>query len=194
VGTSGGCRHLDVQVIPLEGHDNTDVHYLVLFEQPTSSPANSRAVGQLWKLTSKADVRQHQQELAALREYVRFVIEQQQDANVALQSSQSELDSVNQELQSINEELEMSQLETFSSKEELITAWPSLRTSSREGDAAWIQGLPEGLYSRWLRGAIQDGQLASEVARIENDPGLSLDQSRALIKAAMERWIARPPR
>lgn len=127
MGTSGGCRHLDVQVIPLEGHDNTDVHYLVLFEQPTSSPANSRAVGQLWKLTSKADVRQHQQELAALREYVRFVIEQQQDANVALQSSQSELDSVNQELQSINEELEMSQLETFSSKEELITVRADLQ-------------------------------------------------------------------
>jgi two-component system CheB/CheR fusion protein len=127
VETSGGYRHLDVQVIPLKGHDNTDVHFLVLFEQPASSLADSRAVGQFRKLTSKADVRSQRQELVALREYAQFVIEQQQDVNVALQSSQSELDSVNQELQSINEELEMSRVETFSSNEELVTARADLQ-------------------------------------------------------------------
>jgi hydroxymethylpyrimidine pyrophosphatase-like HAD family hydrolase len=54
-------------------------------------------------------------------------------------------------------------------------------------DATWLYHLRKGDYSSWFTEAIKDDELASEVKQIEKDPGVSADESRALIKTAIEQ-------
>src|SRR5262249_19179434 len=72
------------------------------------------------------------QELAATREYLQSVIEQQEAANEELQSANEEGQSANEELQSINEELETSKEEVQSSNEELATVNEELHDRNLE--------------------------------------------------------------
>jgi two-component system CheB/CheR fusion protein len=72
------------------------------------------------------------QELAATREYLQSVIEQQEAANEELQSANEEVQSANEELQSINEELETSKEEIQSSNEELVTVNDELHNRNAE--------------------------------------------------------------
>ena len=103
--------------------------FLVLFDdagQPSGASATTartaaraarrrRAAGEPSTSTSLAC----EHELAATREYLQSVIEQQEAANEELQSANEEVQSANEELQSINEELETSKEEIQSSNEEL---------------------------------------------------------------------------
>jgi hypothetical protein len=58
-------------------------------------------------------------------------------------------------------------------------------------DATWLYHLRRGDYSRWLREAIKDAELADAVARVEReDPGAAA--SRAAIKAAIEARYTLP--
>src|SRR5713101_6545977 len=59
-------------------------------------------------------------------------------------------------------------------------------------DETWLHHLKQGDYSRWFREAIKDDELASEAATVENQAGLSPMESRALIKAAIERRYTMP--
>src|SRR5262249_5085299 len=70
--------------------------------------------------------------LAATREYLQSVIEQQEAANEELQSANEEVQSANEELQSINEELETSKEEIQSSNEELTTVNEELQNRNEE--------------------------------------------------------------
>jgi two-component system CheB/CheR fusion protein len=72
------------------------------------------------------------QELAATREYLQSVIEQQEAANEELQSANEEVQSANEELQSINEELETSKEEVQSTNEELATINDELQDRNAE--------------------------------------------------------------
>src|SRR5260370_1272078 len=72
------------------------------------------------------------QELAATREYLQSVIEQQEADNEELQSSNEEVQSANEELQSTNEELETSKEEIQSSNEELATVNEELKNRNLE--------------------------------------------------------------
>ena len=72
------------------------------------------------------------QELAATRDYLQSVIEQQEAANEELQSANEEVQSANEELQSLNEELETSKEEIQSSNEELATLNEELHTRNLE--------------------------------------------------------------
>ena len=72
------------------------------------------------------------QELAATREYLQSVIEQQEAANEELQSANEEVQSTNEELQSINEELETSREEIQSSSEEIATVNDELNNRNQE--------------------------------------------------------------
>ncbi len=71
-------------------------------------------------------------ELAATREYLQSVIEQQEAANEELQSANEEAQSANEELQSVNEELETSKEEIQSSNEELATVNDELQNRNAE--------------------------------------------------------------
>jgi HAD superfamily hydrolase (TIGR01484 family) len=61
-------------------------------------------------------------------------------------------------------------------------------------DRTWSHHLERGDYSRWFREAIKDQPLAEEAEEIENRVGLSAEESRALIAAAVERHYTLPAR
>jgi len=60
-------------------------------------------------------------------------------------------------------------------------------------DETWLFHLANADYSRWVREAIKDDELAAEVERIEAQPGLSASESRQMIREAIERKYTLPP-
>jgi HAD superfamily hydrolase (TIGR01484 family) len=56
----------------------------------------------------------------------------------------------------------------------------------------WIHHLRQDDYARWFRECIKDQDLADEAERIRNMPGLSPEESRALIRAAIEQRYTAP--
>jgi hydroxymethylpyrimidine pyrophosphatase-like HAD family hydrolase len=59
-------------------------------------------------------------------------------------------------------------------------------------DETWQHHLRRGDYSRWFAEGIKDEQLAQEAAGIEADAGLTPAQSRAALRAAVERIYTLP--
>jgi hypothetical protein len=59
-------------------------------------------------------------------------------------------------------------------------------------DATWVHHLQRGDYSRWFREPIKDETLASEGAQIDRRKNTSPVESRALMKAAIERRYTLP--
>jgi hypothetical protein len=59
-------------------------------------------------------------------------------------------------------------------------------------EATWTHHLRRHDYSRWFREHIKDEALAAEAERIEGEKGLSPDESRAQIRAAIERDYTLP--
>src|SRR5262249_1533316 len=59
-------------------------------------------------------------------------------------------------------------------------------------DATWLYHLRQGDYSRWFRESIKDEALATEAEAIELAAELSASESRAGIKAAIERHYTLP--
>ena len=59
-------------------------------------------------------------------------------------------------------------------------------------DDTWLHHLRQRDYSRWFHEAIKDDGLAQDVERIERLQGLTADESRERIKAAIEERYTRP--
>jgi hypothetical protein len=59
-------------------------------------------------------------------------------------------------------------------------------------DETWLFHLRGGHYSRWLATQVKDGDLADEVGRIERDGSLTARQSRAEVRAAVEKRYTLP--
>jgi hypothetical protein len=59
-------------------------------------------------------------------------------------------------------------------------------------DETWFHHLRQHDYSRWFRQAIKDDGLAQEVERIERLDGLSADESRDRVRAAIEDRYSNP--
>jgi hypothetical protein len=59
-------------------------------------------------------------------------------------------------------------------------------------DATWEYHLRRGDYSRWFRDMIKDPGLADEAARVEQTPDVSPADSRAQIRAAVEKRYTLP--
>ncbi len=59
-------------------------------------------------------------------------------------------------------------------------------------DDTWRYHLSQGDYSRWMRDAIKDDELAEEVARVELDETLSPQQSRGRIRELIEESYTAP--
>lgn len=59
-------------------------------------------------------------------------------------------------------------------------------------DATWNFHLRRGDYSQWFRGGIKDEGLAAEAKRIEGLTNLSAEESRSLLRAAIERDYTLP--
>ncbi|HEY7238211.1 MAG TPA: chemotaxis protein CheB, partial [Burkholderiales bacterium] len=143
VRSNGGWRHLDVEVIPLKGLGAAGAYMVVFEESAQAVMARARqmhddALAQTAhdQTQSKAErgkeTTRLAQELAATREYLQSLIEQQEAANEELQSANEEVQSANEELQSINEELETSKEEIQSANEELATVNDELQNRNLE--------------------------------------------------------------
>jgi HAD superfamily hydrolase (TIGR01484 family) len=60
-------------------------------------------------------------------------------------------------------------------------------------DDTWLHHLRQGEYSDWFRRVIKDEGLAEDAVRIENDSVLTANESRARIRAIIERRYTAPP-
>ncbi|HSN87830.1 MAG TPA: chemotaxis protein CheB, partial [Thermoanaerobaculia bacterium] len=112
IDSEGGLREIQLEVVPVKG--GSAGGFLVLFQEPVRGGAKAgsplaRAAAE--EEDSEVENTRLAQELAATREYLQSVIEQQEAANEELQSANEEAQSANEELQSINEELETSKEE-----------------------------------------------------------------------------------
>ena len=118
----GGYRELAIAVIPLHANAGHEAGYAILFDEgPGEVTAPAKARRRKAEAEDENEITRLTQELAATREFLQSVIEQQDAANEELQSVNEEAQSANEEMQSVNEELETSKEEIQSSNEELAT-------------------------------------------------------------------------
>jgi two-component system, chemotaxis family, CheB/CheR fusion protein len=147
VKTNGGFREVTVEVIPISRARPNEAGFLILFLElaagltiPSSASGTDRSLVELrpaekkldGSLTADQQIERLSRELAATRNYLQSVIEQQEAANEDLQSANEEAQSANEELQSVNEELETSKEEIESSNEELATVNDELNKRNLE--------------------------------------------------------------
>jgi two-component system CheB/CheR fusion protein len=134
--TDTGVRDIAVEVIPVQPQGG-NACFLVLFQEashpqaivekaPEPLPASETEAAQ--------ELIQLRQELAATREYLQSMVEQQDAANEELRSANEEILSSNEELQSTNEELETAKEELQSTNEELSTVNEQLQRRNLELD------------------------------------------------------------
>ena len=122
-----GIHEIELEVIPLKVGEEHNRHFLILFNELSSAidaPADIKT------REDRSDARHRQdgrtigalrQELAATRQYLQTIIEEQDASNEEIKSANEEILSSNEELQSTNEELETAKEELQSSNEELVT-------------------------------------------------------------------------
>jgi two-component system CheB/CheR fusion protein len=143
VKSANGWRSVDVMVLPLKAGAARGGAFLVVFEEPTGDSEARARLNDAEARAARAEVAPDtggkdreaarlKQELAATRDYLQSVIEQQEAANEELQSANEEVQSANEELQSINEELETSKEEIQSANEELATVNDELQNRNHE--------------------------------------------------------------
>jgi two-component system, chemotaxis family, CheB/CheR fusion protein len=140
VQQNGHTALVDLEVVPLPGVFAEKL-WLILFSDSvpsTAGPAAIRAPDEARELApaerkqSRGRVRELEHELAATREYLHSIIQDQEASNEELQSANEEILSSNEELQSTNEELETAKEELQSTNEELNTVNDELHTRNRE--------------------------------------------------------------
>ncbi|MGD8591819.1 MAG: chemotaxis protein CheB [Gammaproteobacteria bacterium] len=131
---NGHSRIVDIEVLPMKIPTEAELHYLVVFKDRTPSEKISEEPAIVLEKTPAGDKDQQrlQQELAATKEYLQSVIEQQETSNEELRSAYEEIQSSNEELQSINEELETAKEELQSTNEELATVNDELQSRNQE--------------------------------------------------------------
>ncbi len=127
---------LNIDVFPIDGRATPERYFLVVFE--ATAPVAIEPI-KPEKETGKDSqenprVSELEQELAATKEYLQSVIEQQETSNEELSSANEEVQSSNEELQSINEELETAKEELQSTNEELATVNDELGNRNQELD------------------------------------------------------------
>ena len=123
---SGAMRPVQLDVLPVQGDNAQDLHFLIVFRSEARVPAEAQPVSA--QLPSDADEDELRlelarvvQELNATRDYLHALLEQRDASNEELQSANEEAQSANEELQSINEELQTTKEEMESANEELMS-------------------------------------------------------------------------
>jgi two-component system CheB/CheR fusion protein len=134
VRRDGEFRDVNIEVVLINSHTSKERYFLVLFEdaKPQSADEGKRTKKTEVKRTECRRVSQLNQELAATKEYLRAVIEEQEATNEELKSANEEILSSNEELQSTNEELETAKEELQSINEELTTVNEELQNRNFE--------------------------------------------------------------
>ncbi len=134
VKRDGGFEEIRLDVVPYSDAGNDVHHYLILFE-PVAAPAGVAGKTEARRPAAPArgedrKVERLEQELAATKEYLQAIIEEQESTNEELRSANEEIMSANEELQSTNEELETTQEELQSANEELKTVNDELQNGN----------------------------------------------------------------
>lgn len=126
-------RNVNFDVSPIKVGSLGEQCFMITFEDAVPElsrpPSSKRASAAAKEQSDAAARRAHklEQELAATRDYLNSVIENQESMNEELQSANEEILSSNEELQSTNEELETAKEELQSANEELTTVNDELR-------------------------------------------------------------------
>jgi PAS domain S-box-containing protein len=132
VRTESGFRELAIEVIPIKTGAAKVSGFIVLFDEG-ERPVQQSA----WALLpppgdGAAEVVRLTQELAATRDLLQSLTEQQDATSEELQSANEEAQSSNEELQTLNEELESSKEELQSANEELTSVNDELHVRNGE--------------------------------------------------------------
>jgi two-component system, chemotaxis family, CheB/CheR fusion protein len=130
----GGLRRVNLEVVPLRWATGGPRFFQVLFEAaaPEPAPAGKKPGSSVRRSPKEQQFRELAEELAATKEYLQAVMEEQGTHLEELQSSNEELMSANEELQSISEEMETSKEELQSTNEELATLNEELENRNQE--------------------------------------------------------------
>jgi len=128
-----------IDVMPLHLGQTKEQYVMIVFHEEgvlgvTESKTKESRTEQKAIEASNVRITKLEQELAATKEYLQSVIENQEAMNEELQSANEEILSSNEELQSTNEELETAKEELQSANEELSTVNDELR--SRNSDVS----------------------------------------------------------
>jgi two-component system CheB/CheR fusion protein len=121
VTLQGRNYEINIQVVPFRIPGADKSWFLVIFDETTNRTKPERLVQALGKTPGQREVTELRRELAASKESLQTIIEEQEASNEELKASNEEVESSNEELQSTNEELETAKEELQSTNEELIT-------------------------------------------------------------------------
>ena len=130
---NGHKMKVNVTVIPVKSGPLKEEFFLVLFDEiPIGSGAGNlpKAGGKSAK--HETHVKTLQKELLETKEYLRAVIEEQENVTEEVRTANEEILSSNEELLSTNEELETAKEELQSSNEELVTTNDELQSRNKE--------------------------------------------------------------
>src|SRR6059058_539021 len=112
---------INIQAVPFKIPGSDKSWLLVIFDETTKGTKPGKVPLALGKTAAQRDVAELHRELAASKESLQTIIEEQEATNEELKSANEEIESSNEELQSTNEELETSKEELQSTNEELTT-------------------------------------------------------------------------
>ncbi len=130
----GERRIVNLEVIPFQPGHSSDRFFLILFDpvvlnkNATKEPERKKTI----KQKSSGEAELLRSELAATKDYLQSIIEEQEATNEELRAANEEILSSNEELQSTNEEMETAKEELQSSNEELTTVNEELQIRNTE--------------------------------------------------------------
>ena len=117
----GKIREVNIEVVPFKVPASDKSWLLVIFDETTKGTRPGKLPRVVGKTAREREITQLERELAASKESLQAIIEEQESTNEELKSANEEIESSNEELQSTNEELETAKEELQSTNEELTT-------------------------------------------------------------------------
>src|SRR6184192_1553351 len=121
VKLSSRTYEINIQAVPFKIPGTDKSWLLVIFDETTKGTKREKLPRALGKTATEREVGELRRELAAAKESLQAIIEEQEATNEELKSANEEIESSNEELQSTNEELETAKEELQSTNEELTT-------------------------------------------------------------------------
>jgi two-component system CheB/CheR fusion protein len=121
VTLQGRNYEINIQVVPFKVAGSDKAWFLVIFDETSGKAKPERVLQPLGKTAVQREVTELRRELAASKESLQAIIEEQEATNEELKAANEEIESSNEELQSTNEELETAKEELQSTNEELTT-------------------------------------------------------------------------
>ena len=121
VTLQGKDYEINIQVVPFKIPGTDKSWFLVIFDETATGLKPESLSQALGKTSPQRQVMELHRELAASKESLQAVIEEQEATNEELKAANEEVESSNEELQSTNEELETAKEELQSTNEELTT-------------------------------------------------------------------------